>query len=175
MAPKVVLCAGAWSSQIDQLVGPAIPTYPVRGQVVLLDASLVTAAKFSHIIDRKGCYLVPRSDGLVLIGATVEHQAGFDRRNTPAGVAQLIGDGLTLVPALADAGVLALWSGFRPGTPDRRPYIGFVPGMEGLIAATGHYRTGLALAPVTAEIVAGLVLKGSSPRDLSRCQPGRAT
>lgn len=171
----IILCAGAWSSEIDARVGPQVPTYPVRGQVVLLDAADAAAARFRHIVDRKDCYLVPRSDGLVVVGATVEPEAGFDRRTTPAGVNRLMQDALTLVPGLGGAGVLALWAGLRPGTPDRRPYIGSVPGLEGLIAATGHYRTGLALAPITAQIVADFVARGTCDRDLSRCRPGRST
>ncbi|HUU85697.1 MAG TPA: glycine oxidase ThiO [Phycisphaerae bacterium] len=175
MGDRVVLCAGAWSSEIDARVRPLLPTYPVRGQIVLLDASDVAAARFTHVVERKGCYLVRRSDGLVLVGSTVEHESGFDRRTTPAGVHQLMEDTLTLIPGLADASVAAFWAGLRPGTPDRRPYIGPVPGFEGLIAATGHYRTGVALAPITAEVVADFVLRGTCQRDLSRCRPGRST
>ena len=174
-ADRVVLCAGAWSGGIDARVGGYLPTYPVRGQVVLLDASAVEEARFTHIVDRSGCYLVPRSDGLVLIGATVEDDSGFDRRTTAAGVNKLMEDALSLVPGLAQAGVVALWAGLRPGTADRRPFIGPVPGLEGLIAATGHYRTGLALAPITAEIVANFVRGSTADHDLSLCRPGRST
>ena len=175
LADHVVLCAGAWSSQIDQRLGNTIRTYPVRGQVVLLNTADCPEARFTHVIDRQGCYLVPRRDGLVLVGATVEPEAGYDRRNTPAAISKLIQEALSLVPALAGAGVAALWAGLRPGTPDRRPYVGTVPGLDGLVAATGHYRTGLALAPITAEIVADLIVRGSSGRNLSLCLPGRPT
>lgn len=171
-ADRVVLCAGAWSSEIDPALRQAVPTHPVRGQVVLLDASSTEGGRFSRIVLRKDCYLVPRSDGLVLVGATVEPESGFDRRTTAAGVNRLMHDALTLVPALADAKVAALWAGLRPGTPDRRPHIGPVPGLDGLIAATGHYRTGLALAPVTAEIVTDFILGDRCDRDLSLCRPG---
>ncbi len=172
---RVVVCAGAWSSQIAPALTQTVPTSPVRGQVVLLDASGASHARFEHIVTRKGCYLVPRSDGLVLVGATVEHESGFDRRTTAAGVSRLMQDALSLVPGLADAGVAAMWTGLRPVTPDRRPVVGPVPGVKGLLAATGHYRTGLALAPVTAEIVADLVLHGGSERDASVCLPERFT
>lgn len=175
LANHVALCAGAWSSQIDQRLGNTVRTCPVRGQVVLLDTSACPEACFTHVIDCQGCYLVPRRDSLVLVGSTVEPEAGFDCRNTPAAVSKLIQDALSLVPALAGAGVAALWAGLRPGTPDRRPYMGTVPGLDGLVAATGHYRTGLALAPITAEIVADLIVRGSSGRDLSLCLPGRPT
>jgi glycine oxidase len=174
-ANRVILCAGAWSSQIDPRLAAEVPVHPVRGQVVLLDASAAAAARFEHVIDRKGCYLVPRSDTLVLVGATVEPDSGYDRRATAAGVHGLMTSALSLVPGLAEAGVVAVWTGLRPGTPDRRPFVGPVPDMDGLIAATGHYRTGLALAPVTAEIVADLVLRGHTDRDLSRSLPGRST
>jgi len=174
-ADRVVVCAGAWSSGLDPRLDELMPTHPVRGQVVLLDASAGQRARFSHIVDRKGCYLVPRSDGLVLIGATVEDGPGFDRRNTPEGVGKLIRDALSLIPSLGEAGVVALWAGLRPGTPDRRPYIGPVPGLDRLLAATGPYRTGLALAPITAEIAGDLVIRGATNRDLSLCRPGRST
>jgi glycine oxidase len=174
-ADAVALCAGAWSSQLDRRLEALTPVHPVRGQVVLLDASDAAGARFEHIVDRKGCYLVPRSDGLVLVGATVEPESGYDRRATAAGVQGLMTSALSLVPGLAEAGVVGVWAGLRPGTPDRRPFLGQVPGVEGLVAATGHYRTGLALAPVTAEVVADLVLRGSTSRDISRCQPGRSS
>jgi glycine oxidase len=171
----VILCAGAWSGEIDTRAGVQISTHPVRGQIVLLDAADVAGGRFTRIVDRKECYLAPRSDGLVLVGSTVEPEAGFDRRTTAAGVHKLMQRALTLVPGLANAQVMGMWAGLRPGTPDRRPYIGPVPAFDGLIAATGHYRTGLALAPVTAEIVADFVVRGRCDRDLSRCRPGRAT
>ena len=78
-----------------------------------------------------------------------------------------------MAPCLADASVVGMWAGLRPGTPDKRPYIGPVPGLKGLLAATGHYRSGLTLAPITADIVKELIVDGQCTFDLSYCAPGR--
>lgn len=170
-ADFVVLAAGAWSTQVlDESSAPLVPVHPVRGQMILL---CTERAPFSHIINMKKTYLVPRCDGLILLGATVEPEAGFDKHNTAAGVGKLMADAMAMMPCLAEAPVAAMWAGFRPGTPDSRPHIGAVPGSEGLIAATGHFRTGLALAPITARIVCELVTAGKTSFDLSRCAPGR--
>ncbi|MCP4251219.1 MAG: glycine oxidase ThiO [bacterium] len=175
VAGHVVLCAGAWTSRIDARLGAAVQTHPVRGQAVLLDITGCPAAKFERVLDRKGCYLVPRGDDQVLVGTTIEPESGFSKRNTAAAVAKLLSLAAGLVPALESAGVAGMWAGLRPGTPDHRPYLGPVPGFDGLIAATGHYRTGLALAPVTADIVADLIVKGTPRYDLALWLPGRAT
>jgi glycine/D-amino acid oxidase-like deaminating enzyme len=116
---------------------------------------------------------VVRPDGLVLAGATVEPEAGFDRRNTAAGISVLTRNAIRLVPGLANSRVVAFDAGLRPGTPDGRPIIGYVPGFDGLIAATGHYCTGVTFTPITAQIVAELILQGSTNADLTMCQPGR--
>ncbi|MFQ5491851.1 MAG: glycine oxidase ThiO [Phycisphaerae bacterium] len=174
-ADTVVVAAGAWSSGIDPQIENAIPTYPARGQIVLLDASNPASGRLARMVERKGCYLVPRPEGLVLVGSTVEHESGFDRRTTPTGINRLLADAVRIIPGLAEAGVVALWSGLRPATPDRRPYLGPVPELEGLIAATGHFRSGIVLAPVTARIVADLIVHGRTDHDLSACRPGRST
>jgi glycine oxidase len=170
-ADRVVLCAGAWSSQIGQRLNELMPVHPVRGQIILLK---LDARPFTHVISRGKTYLIPRRDGHVLLGATQEADAGFVKRNTPDGIAKLFEKGVKLVPMIADAPVVAQWAGLRPGTPDDNPYIGPVPGFDGLIAATGHFRSGLILAPVTAEIVAGLIQSRDYDIDLSACRPGRA-
>lgn len=170
-ADRVILCAGAWSSRCGPPgLGERIPVHPVRGQIVLLFAP---DRPFQHVVQRRHTYLVPRNDGYVLLGATVEPDAGFDKRCTANGIHGLIADALTLAPSLAEASVAATWAGFRPGTPDARPFIGPVPDHDGLIAATGHYRSGLALAPVTADVVRDLVVDGTNEFDLARCAPGR--
>lgn len=171
-ASFVVLAAGAWSSQLgDVELARRVPVHPMRGQIVLVQTA---TPPFRHVINKRRAYLVARRDGHVLIGATDEPDAGFEKRNTPAGVNWLIQQALSMVPSLSDASLVTQWAGLRPGTPDARPHIGPVPGYDGLIAACGHYRTGLTLAPVTADIVRDLIVSGSSPFDLSRCAPGRA-
>jgi glycine oxidase len=169
-ADRVVLCAGAWSSQLHPLLERRTPVFPSRGQAVLL---YMSEPPFNVLIERARCYVARRRDGHIYLGATDEPEAGFDKHTTPAGVGGLMNRALEMIPALADASVVTMWSGLRPRTPDRRPYIGPVPGLEGLIAATGHYRNGLLLAPITARIVADLVLDGRTDCDLSGCLPGR--
>jgi glycine oxidase len=170
-ADKVILCAGAWSSQIGPRLQELMPVHPVRGQIILMKFE---SRPFTRVISRGKTYLVPRRDGHVLLGATQEHDAGYNKRNTAKGIADLFEKGVKLVPSIADAPVVTQWAGLRPGTPDDNPYIGPVPGFDGLIAATGHFRSGLILAPVTAEIVASLVRGCDYDIDLSGCRPGRA-
>lgn len=169
-ADFVVLCAGAWSASVDEKLNDLTPTCPVRGQALLLR---MDAVPFKHIVEGGKGYLNPRRDGHVVVGSTVEPEAGFENRNTADGVHRLLTQAVRLVPAVKDAELVRTWSGLRPGSEDNRPYLGPVPGHRGLIAATGHYRSGLALAPVTAEIVCDLVFGREIAFDLSRCQPGR--
>ena len=168
--PKVVLSAGAWSSYLRHLDRPVVDVRPVRGQIVLLSCG---ERPFVPVVEDRACYLVPRQDGLVLLGATVEPEAGFTIRVTAAGTSSLMAAALDLVPALAEASVVNMWAGLRPDTPDHRPFIGPVPAVEGLIAATGHHRNGIVLAPVTAQAVADLVIRGATDLDLEFCRVGR--
>lgn len=168
---RVVLCAGAWSSSLDARLDSLMPVNPVRGQMVLMQ---MDQPPFPRVISAGKTYLVPRRDGHILLGATEEPDAGFNKRNTAGGISSLIASGLRLVPGLADAAVELTWAGLRPGTPDDKPYLGPVPGFDGLIAATGHFRTGLTLAPVTADIVAHLVAGKDYDIDLTAFRPGRA-
>ena len=170
-ADAVVLAAGTWSSQIDARVGELVPVHPVRGQAMLLD---MDDPPFGRIVRRAKCYVVRRRDGKVLIGSTEEPEAGFQIRNTPAGVQGLADAALDMLPILAEARVQGCWSGLRPGTPDGRPLLGPVPGAAGLIAACGHFKTGLCLAPITARIITDLVMTGSTRFDLTRAAPGRS-
>lgn len=169
-ADTVILAAGAWSSRIDAPAAELVPVWAVRGQALLLE---MDDRPFSRIVRRKGCYVLSRRDGKILVGSTVEHDAGFEIRNTAKGVQSMIDGALDLLPVLAEAKVIGMWSGLRPCTPDWRPYIGPVPGTDGLIAACGHFKTGLVFAPITARIVADLVTAGSTPFDLARATPGR--
>ncbi len=171
-ASSVVLCAGAWSSSIGNRLHELMPVTPVRGQMILLKFD---QRPFSHVVSRGKTYLVPRRDGHVLLGATEEPDAGFAKRNTPAGINRLFETGVKLVPMIADAPVVAQWAGLRPGTPDDNPYIGPVPGFENLFAATGHFRSGLILTPITAEVVIRMVSGRSIAADLSSCEVGRAS
>jgi glycine oxidase len=116
----------------------------------------VKAPLFRHVIECGRRYLVPRPDGRVLIGSTQEY-AGFDKRNTAAGISELLQFGTRLVPALADATLERTWAGLRPGTPDGVPYLGPVPGVDGLFIAAGHFRAGLQMSPGTAVVMADVI------------------
>jgi glycine oxidase len=165
----LVLAAGAWSGGLLAGLGIAAPTPPVKGQIVLLRAR---AGGPKRVVERGSNYLVPRDDGLVLVGAT-EEDAGFDTAVTAQGVAGLLAEALRLCPGLADAALERCWGGSRPGSIDTRPYIGHAPGYDNVIVAAGHKRAGLQLSPATAELVADLVL-GRPPRlDLAPFAVGR--
>jgi glycine oxidase len=159
-AGAVVLCTGSFAREAARWLesGLDFPVSPVRGQIVSLDAP---SPPFGPILWAEGgAYLVPKLDGSVVVGATTE-RVGFDRRVTAAGVAGLLGGAIRVVPALARSTFRGAWAGLRPETPDGLPLIGPVPGVEGLFLAVGHYRNGVLLSPVTADLVAeGLLGKG---------------
>ncbi len=156
-AGPVVLCAGSWCREVAAWLGAAAfaPVAPVRGQLVLLSAP--PRARLRPIVWGRGAYVVPKRDGSVAVGAT-EERVGFDRRVTAAAVASLLHEAAGLVPALADAAFLGAFAGLRPETPDHLPLIGPVPGAPGLALAAGHFRSGVLLAPATAELVADALL-----------------
>lgn len=159
-----VLAAGAWSSEFKRAGQPLVDVRPVKGQIILLDCK---ERPFGPIAEDRFCYIVPREEGLVLIGSTVEPDAGFSVRVTAAGISEVMAKALRLMPLLGEAAVVNMWSGLRPDTPDHRPFIGWVPDVEGLIAATGHYRLGITLAPATAQAVCQLIDSGTTVLDLS--------
>ena len=152
----VVLAAGARSGQIAAMLGANVPVRPVRGQMVALGGM---QAPIRHIVWGPDGYLVPRANGLVFAGATVE-EVGFRRRTTKAGVRRLRSMAAALVPQLAAATTQFEWAGLRPGTPDALPIIGPVPGWANLIAATGHFRNGILLGPLTGRVVADGIARG---------------
>ena len=150
IAGNIVLAAGAFSGQIAGL-DPPVPTRPIRGQMVALRAS---GFKLSRVLRSEQGYLVPRNDAdpqWVVAGSTLE-DAGFDRRVTPRGLEKIFSAIQELAPALAGAEVFETWSGLRPDTPDHLPLLGPAE-LRNLTLATGHYRNGILLAPVTAKLV----------------------
>jgi glycine oxidase len=168
-ASRVVLATGCWAGQIEIAGAAPLPVRPVRGQLLALRTDSVV---LRHAVWGPGCYLVPWGDGTILVGATVE-QVGFDERPTAAGVFQLLQAAAELLPALADATFLEVRVGLRPGTPDDLPIVGPSQRIEGLIYATGHYRNGALLTPLTADAVAELA--GGTPLDSiwRPCDPQR--
>jgi glycine oxidase len=151
-----ILCAGAWSAQLTGLTR-SLPVTPVKGQMVALRSEV----QLRHMLQFGHCYIIPRSQNRVLVGATVE-RVGFDARTTPQGVESMLSAARELVPGLADAELLETWTGFRPGTPDDLPIIGAEPMLTGLVYATGHYRNGILLTPITAQLITELIT-GAAP------------
>jgi glycine oxidase len=162
----VVLAAGSWTSLVGQSEAPRV--VPARGQIVELRSSV---PPLSSIVFGPDCYVVPRADGRVLIGSTLEF-VGYKREVTAGAVAKLLTAAIRLVPALADAELSSSWSSFRPYTPDELPLLG--PSQTpGLILMSGHYRNGILLAPISAKIVAACVTGQKPPVDLAPFAPDR--
>jgi glycine oxidase len=165
LADVVVLAAGAWSGQAGWLPQEARPPVrPVKGQVLELRAR-DGAAPCQRIIASERVYLVPRGDGRLIVGATVEEQ-GFDTAITAGGVHELLREAYRLLPEVAEMELLDAAAGLRPGTPDNLPLIGR-GALDGLILACGHYRNGILLAPFTADAVAEL-LANREPAEVAR-------
>jgi len=165
-ASKVVNCAGAWSGQIAPY---AFPTRPVKGQMLCLIATSRTLLK--HVIRSPEVYLIPRSDGRIIVGTTVE-EAGYDKRTDITTIQRLHRAAIRLVPELRNAKILEDWAGLRPGTPDGLPILGATTTL-GYYVATGHFRDGILLAPITAYLMAQ-VIQGENPsHDLTTFSPTR--
>lgn len=164
-AAETIIAAGAWSGEL----GIDVAVHPVRGQMVLLKGP---PEALTRTLLARDAYLIPRSDGHVLLGSTLE-EAGFDVSTTAEGISFLLEQGRRLAPGIGRFAVAATWAGLRPATPDRLPYLGRLAGVEGLILATGHFRNGILLAPITARIVADLVGGQTPSVDLSPFRPGR--
>jgi glycine oxidase len=157
-ADVVVLAAGAWSRSIDG-VDPQLrpPVRPIKGQMLALRMN-PAAPLLTHVAWAPGAYLVPRRDGRLLVGATVEEK-GYDTSLTAGGMLSLLEAAWRAVPAIEDLSIDEMWVGHRPGSRDDAPILGAGP-IDGLIYATGHHRNGILLAPITADAIARLALDG---------------
>ena len=153
-ADTVVLAAGAWTNAIAGVRTP--PVRPIRGQLLHLGPY---GPPLATIVWGPECYLVPRTDGTLLVGATVE-DVGFDEHTTAAGVRDLLDAACDLLPGAWGASFLDARVGMRPATPDELPVIGPDPLVDGVVHASGHYRNGVLLAPITARLVADWVVDG---------------
>jgi len=166
----VVLAAGAFCGGIEG-VAPAVAIRPVRGQMVALSNS---EARLRRVLRSDRGYIVPRDDGApqqLVAGSTLE-AAGFDKCVTPRGLEQIFSAAQELAPGLATAEVVETWSGLRPDTPDHLPLLG--PGeLDGLTFATGHYRNGILLAPITAKLVREWISERRVSLDWERFTPLR--
>jgi glycine oxidase len=169
-AGHVVLAAGCWSSQIPE-AAPYAPTVPVRGQMVALRNS---GMPIRHVLRSERGYLVPRgveSPQTVVVGSTVEN-AGFEKRLTSGGIEKILSAANELAPELAKAEIVETWSGLRPGTPDQLPILGPVD-FDGLVFATGHYRNGILLTPVTAKLISDWITERRTSIDWEMFSPLR--
>jgi len=165
----VVMAAGSWSGQVEAEGEEQVPIRPVRGQLLHLGWPM---SALNRVIWTDRCYFVPWNDGSVLVGATVE-EVGFDERATVAGVQELLGLACRVAPNTGKGWFRDVRVGLRPGTPDNLPVVGPSPNLPGLIYATGHFRNGVLLAPLTAAMVADLVLDEKRDAALDATAPGR--
>jgi glycine oxidase len=168
-APIVVVAAGAWSSLIVSPSSPLIEIEPVRGQMLCFSARAEIAR---HVIYSPRGYLVPRRDGRVLAGSTAEH-VGFDKRVTDDGMNAIKAMALEITAAIAGWPVIDSWAGFRPRAKDGLPILGPCAGIRGLLYATGHYRNGILLAPITGQVIAEAIVDRVMPASLNAFSPDR--
>jgi glycine oxidase len=170
-AEHVVLAAGAWSGVAPWLPPAARPPVrPVKGQILTLRGSLDQPV-CRGIVASERVYLVPRPDGRLIVGATVEER-GFDIQVTAGGVHEILREAYRAVPDVAELELVETLAGLRPGTPDNVPLIG--PGaLDGLVLASGHYRNGILLAPITADAVAAYLASEAPPPEAEAAHPGR--
>jgi glycine oxidase len=172
-AGTVVVAAGAWSGQLDGVPAEAVPVHPVKGQTLRLRLSGESPLRHvvRGVVRGSPVYLLPRAGGEIVVGASSE-EAGFDVRPRAGAVYELLRDAQALVPVLGEATFDEVSTGLRPGSPDNAPLIG-PTGVDGLIVATGHYRNGILLAPVTADGVVQLITDGALPDLLAPFTPSR--
>jgi glycine oxidase len=170
-AGVVVLAAGCWSGGLGGLAAEVlVPVRPVKGQLLYLRGPADQPLCQRNVRGLE-VYVVPRGDGRVVVGATVEEQ-GFDTRVTAGAVGDLLRAALELLPDVAELELAETVVGLRPGSPDNAPMLG-PAGPEGLVVATGHYRNGILLTPVTADAIAELLATGRVPELIAPFAPGR--
>jgi glycine oxidase len=175
-ADVTVLAAGPWSRLVPGLPKAAAPPIrPLKGQMLALTMP-EGAPLIRHVVWGANCYLVPRGDGRLIVGATTEEK-GFDETITAGGVLGLLDDAWRTLPGIEELPIQEMWTGFRPGSPDDMPILGPAP-IDGLVLATGHHRNGILLTPATAELIADYIVTGrADPRmaafGLDRFESGR--
>ncbi len=170
---RVVIAAGCFSRAVDNAIARYAPTIPVRGQMLALRTAGNAGAsvKLHHVLRSTNGYLVPHEDGRILAGSTLEPAANA-KVVTPGGMRKITGAAIEIAPALQTAEIVESWAGLRPGTPDGLPVLGLTD-IEGLIIATGHYRNGILLAPITAKLVEQWVLGIEGKHGVSAFSPMR--
>jgi D-amino-acid dehydrogenase len=169
----VVIAGGAWTPALADRFGVSIPVAPVRGQIVHLRLEGVDTSSWPIVSPFLSQYLVPFPDGRVVVGATLEPDAGFDARPTAAGMRQLFSEMLRLAPGLAEATFVEVRAGLRPVSADDSPVLGRLPGSANAYVCTGHGANGLLLGPYSAHLVAALVNGATPALDLAPFGPQR--
>jgi glycine oxidase len=165
-AEAVVNCCGAWTAQVGPL---RLPVRPIKGQMLCMVAE--QPRLINHVVRAPQVYVVPRSDGRMLIGSTLE-DVGFDKRVDPESIQRLHQAASNLIPEIGEGRMLETWAGLRPGTPDALPVLGATE-IRNYFVAAGHYRDGILLAPVTALLMSQLVHGCEPDFDLSAFSPAR--
>jgi glycine oxidase len=166
-ANSTIIAAGCFSSTIEGLA-PYAPVRPAKGQMAALRADEL---KIERVLWSERIYLVPRNDGRILAGATVEH-AGFDKRVTAGGMDKILSAAIDLAPGLANARIEETWAGLRPDSPDHLPILGPTD-LDGLLMATGHFRSGILLTPITARLIREWITQQRVSVDWDRFSPLR--
>lgn len=171
-ADVVVLAAGAWSREIGGIPAPYLPPVrPIKGQMLAVQMD-PAAPILRHVVWLpNGGYLVPRNDGRLIVGGTVEER-GFDTSITAGGLLTLIEAAWRAVPTIEELPIAETWVGFRPGSRDDAPMLG-PSGLDGLVVATGHHRNGILLTPVSAAVISGYILTGKLPETALPFAPQR--
>ncbi len=168
-ANAVIIAAGSWSGLVTTKIKSHIE--PVRGQMIALE---MTETKLNHIIYSSRGYLIPRLSGVVIAGATTE-RVGYDKAVTAGGISSIVENAVEIMPQAKALKIKETWSGLRPGSSDELPILGNDPKITGLVYATGHYRNGILLTPLTAQAISQLVLRGASEFNLQAFSPERFT
>ena len=169
-AKQVIISGGAWSARLLQLAGVKLAVKPVRGQMIMYKASPLL---LQRIVLSEGRYVIPRRDGRILVGSTLE-DVGYDKSTTAEARESLQHAAVRLVPGLAEFPVERHWSGLRPGTSGGVPYIGKVSNIKGLYVNAGHYRNGVVLAPASCRLAADIMLGREPIVDPAPYSPGRS-
>jgi glycine oxidase len=155
----MVIAAGAWSATPGDWLHLTVPVQPARGQILALKQ---LESPLKHILFGEHVYVIPKPDGTIFVGATVE-QVGFEKQVTAAGISWLLAGAMNLVPALADMPIVRMWAGLRPWSADGRPILGYAPGWENVILATGHSGVGFETSAISGQSIAELLTTGQAP------------
>lgn len=166
-ADSFIVCSGAWTGVLMQSTGVQLPIEPVHGQMILFKGP---PGLVSRITLYKGRYVIPRRDGRVLVGSTLEH-TGFEKKTTPVALEDLRQAAFELIPDLAALEIEHHWAGLRPGSPEGIPVIGSLPGIDNLFVNAGHFRNGVVLGPASVQVLADELLARQSCLDPEPYKP----